>query len=67
MSGQLGFYGQWDKDKDGYLKGTEIVAALTELNKVEMNVIDISGEPRVVKFRWEPPRMDMDLDQRLSK
>nr|ADI18480.1 hypothetical protein [uncultured Verrucomicrobiales bacterium HF4000_13K17] len=67
LSGQLGFYGQWDKDKDGYLKGTEIATAMTELNKVEMNVIDISGESRVVKFRWEPPRMDMDLDQRLSK
>jgi Ca2+-binding EF-hand superfamily protein len=66
LSGQLGFYGQWDKDKDGYLKGTEIVAALTELNNVEVNVIDPSGESRVVKFRWEPPR-DIDLDQRLSK
>lgn len=66
LSGQLGFYGQWDKDKDGYLKGTEIVAAMTELNKVEVKLTDISGDPRMVKFRWEPPR-DIDLDQRLSK
>jgi len=22
LSGQLGFYGQWDKAKDGYLQGT---------------------------------------------
>ena len=66
LSGQLGFYGQWDKNKDGYLKGTEIVAAMTELSKVDVNATDISGESRVVKFRWEPPR-DIDLDQRLSK
>ena len=67
LSGQLGFYGQWDKDKDGYLDGTEIVAAMTELSKVDVNATDISGESGVVKFRWEPPRMDMDLDQRLSR
>ena len=66
LSGQLGFYGQWDKDKDGYLNGTEIVVAMTELNKVEVNARDINGEPHVIKFRWEPPR-DIDLDQRLSK
>jgi Ca2+-binding EF-hand superfamily protein len=66
LSGQLGFYGQWDKDKDGYLDGTEIVAAMTELSKVDVNATDISGESRVVKFRWEPPR-DIDLDQRLSR
>jgi len=66
LSGQLGFYGQWDKDKDGYLNGTEIVVAMTELNKVEVNARDINGEPHVIKFRWEPPR-DINLDQRLSR
>ena len=67
LSGQLGFYGQWDKDKDGYLNGTEIVAAMTELSMVEvMDTRDINGEPGLIKFRWEPPR-DFDLDQRLSK
>ncbi len=66
LSEQLGFYGQWDKDKDGYLDGTEIVAAMTELSKVDVNASDISGESGVVKFRWEPPR-DIDLDQRLSR
>ena len=66
LSGQLGFYGQWDEDKDGYLNGTEIVAAMTELNKVEVNTRDINGESHLIKFRWEPPR-DIDLDQRLSR
>ena len=67
LSGQLGFYGQWDEDKDGYLNGTEITVAMTEMNKVEVHSLrDINGESHLIKFRWEPPR-DIDLDQRLSR
>jgi hypothetical protein len=66
LSGQLGFYGQWDEDKDGYLNGREIKAAMTKLNKVEVNARDINGESHLIKFRWEPPR-DINLDQRLSR
>ena len=67
LSGQLGFYGQWDEDKDGYLNGTEIAAAMTEMNKVEVHSLrDINGESHLIKFRWEPPR-DINLDQRLSR
>ena len=67
LSRQLGFYGQWDKDKDGYLKGAEIVAALTELNNAKVMMPDVSGKLSMSNFAWEPPRMDLDLDQRLSR
>ena len=66
LSGQLGFYGQWDKNKDGYLNGTEIKAAMTGLSKVEVNATDISGQSHMVKFNWTPPR-DINLDQKIGK
>ena len=72
VAGDLGYYGQWDENGNGYLEGEELTKASAEINQeaamvVNVAVTDINGEIRSgPRFHWRPPQ-DVDLDQRISK
>jgi len=73
VAGDLGYYGQWDENRNGYLEGEELTKASVEISQKGKKVLptyitDISGQTiiRHSMYRWIPPQ-DLNLDQRISK